>query len=197
MTTAFLAGYLTKTAEEAPKVPTFDDRFDAVAAAETGGLKNPNVRTGYSKGKGSSAWGPWQVGKLLDDYKPENKKFYGSLSPAQADHLNRLHNQRTAMLRFGNEPQQPGYHPKWDYSDPKKPDRGTGYAVRNEEDKATHRQVIAAMMRDILSRSGFNPDTANMSQIARIWQGTNIPAAHRQGWMERANAFLRSRGFDR
>ena len=194
MTTAFITGYMVKTAAEPPKRPGFGDLFDAVAHAETGHLKNPYVRTGYSKGGGSTAWGPWQVGSMLGDYTPDNKKFYSSLNPTQAQHLNKLHNQRQAMRRYGNEPHQPGYHEKWDYSKPGT-NRGVGYAVQSANDKAVHRQVVHSMMRDQLQRRQIDPRTASLNQIARIWQGTKMSPAHRANWMQRAQAYLKSRGF--
>jgi hypothetical protein len=195
MSTAFLAGYLTKTANT-PKRPGFDDLFDAVAHAETGHLKNRYVRTGYSGGDGSTAWGPWQIGSMLGDYTPSNKKFYSTLNAPQKDHLNRLHNQRTAMRHFGREPHRTGYHEKWEYSKPGT-NRGTGYAVQTANDRTTHRQVVRAIMQDQLRRRKIDPRTASLNQIARVWQGGAMPADHRANWMTRANAYLKSRGFTR
>lgn len=116
---------------------TGDQRFyDAIQAAETGSMWNPWIRTRHAPKGGSSAYGPVQItGLKAADYIqrfPEHMRgivqFYNqTMAPMYAN-----------FLKYGREPNKPGYDRRWDYG---------GYGQRlTPEQQAQYRQMGLSMM---------------------------------------------------
>lgn len=89
---------------------------EAIRKAETGGISNPWIRTMAPEAgsPGSSAYGPGQIiaGPNLTDLIKRNPNYFSGLDP---NYVNILNNQRDMFLKYGREPNKPGYEKRWDY----------------------------------------------------------------------------------
>ncbi len=90
-----------------------EDIYKAISFAETGGEKNPWIRTNSipKSGKGSTAYGPVQItGSLLDDYynHPTKRSIYDEHSNV----ADKLREQANLFNYYGNESEDKPLHPK-------------------------------------------------------------------------------------
>lgn len=90
-----------------------EEIYKAISFAETGGEKNPWIRTKAipKDGKGSTAYGPVQItGSLLDDYynHPSKRSIYD----AHSNVADKLREQANLFNYYGNEPETKPLHPK-------------------------------------------------------------------------------------
>lgn len=117
---------------------TIDTLYEKVAEAETGGEKDPFIRTRVAPKSGSTAYGPVQVtGKLVRGHlMPGNVSRF---TPEEQAFLKRMDSQAQKFASFGKEPTKPGYDPRFDYG-------GAGDLVKTDADKATYHQVAKKML---------------------------------------------------
>ena len=124
----------------APK-PTFTDDevrfYNAVQHVETGGLKNPWIRAIKAGKDGSSAYGPVQITqRKAKDYLNRFPKMMAGSVDFYNTTLGPMHQ---LFLKYGREPNKPGYDPKWDYG---------GYGkILTPAEKDAYRNMGLMMMR--------------------------------------------------
>ena len=128
--------------------------YKAIAAAETGGEKDPWIRTRVAPKKGSSAYGPLQLTKTLADDYLERKPIF---SPQGTNYLQRFSTQGKKFLDYGREPNKPGYDPRYDYG-------GQG-DLRTTADKADYGRVVKAILGSMLKEYG-SPE-----KVLTRWRG--------------------------
>ena len=133
---------------------TIDEIYMAIQEAETGGFENPWIRTVASDTEGgSSAFGPAQItGTMLNSlptYKDSGKSMI-DFNSNELDVINKLKEQSSLFLEFGNEPNKPGYEKRFDYG-------GTGLEWSDEE-KSTYDSIAKKIMSYQYDKSDKNLD---------------------------------------
>ncbi len=135
--------------------------MDAVVQVETGGQKDPFIRTKSIPKEGSTAYGPLQVTKTLAtkakemDIFDEEEQAYLDRFIAQADKFN----------KYGTNPARPdegtkdkeGYDARFDYG-------GAG-ELTSEADRAMYMQVMTKLFNEVIG------DDQNPESIAKKWHG--------------------------
>ena len=129
----------------------------AVAKVETGGEKDPFIRTRFIPKGGSTAYGPLQITVSLAKGFNKNKAKTKNFTPEEKDYLQRFIQQGAQFNKFGNEPDKEGFDPKYDY--------GGGGDLTSDEDKKLYWSVARKMFNEELKGS-TDPD-----DIAKIWHG--------------------------
>ena len=130
---------------------TFDpgQLYRAVAEAETGHLGDPVnagsrfIRTQHAPEGGSSAYGPVQLtNTLLRDMRERNPQLIEPYS----DYASRFLEQGEQFLRYGQNPEMEGYHPKYDYG-------GMG-DLAAEQYREPYREMNQAILGHLQNRYG-------------------------------------------
>jgi len=133
----------------------------AVVQVETGGEKNPWIRTKSIPEKGSTAYGPLQVTKGLAEKFLKDKDF----TPEETKYLKRFVAQADKFNKYGDNPVRPdekvkekeGYDPRYDYG-------GEG-ELTSEADKAMYWQVMTKVFNKVIG------DETDPEVIAKKWHG--------------------------
>jgi hypothetical protein len=124
--------------------------YNSVMSAEFRGardsLGSKFIRTRHAPAKGSTAYGPLQItlslmasgGAQLD------------LTDKESDYVVRFKEQARLFLKYGNEPDKEGYHPRYDYG-------GSG-DLTSDEDKALYESVGRKLIQLVLEQSGNDTD---------------------------------------
>jgi len=135
-----------------------DKLYEGLTSAETGGEKDPFIRTKVSNAPGgSSAYGPVQItGTLARDMVA---RYANEFTREEKDYLDKFINQAQVFLAYGNEPTREGYKPIYDYG-------GVG-DLTSVKDKRLYRQVAKKMISIQLQEVG---DDTNA--FIRRWRGT-------------------------
>lgn len=118
---------------------TAEDRlFDAFAAAETGGIADPFIRTRVSTvPEGSTAYGPVQITTgLMQGYKDNHSDLF---TDGELTYIDSFLEQGALFNKFGNEPDKEGYDKKFDYG-------GSG-TLTSESDKELYNSVAKKMLK--------------------------------------------------
>lgn len=90
----------------------FDRVLRGLVHAETGGQRNPWIRTKVSPPGGSTAFGPLQItNTTAQDFFSRYPDHFKGLD----SFFKKLDKQGNLFKRYGREPKLPGYHPKFDY----------------------------------------------------------------------------------
>lgn len=144
-----------KAPQPAPKfkAPTIDQVLARIAQVETGGQSNPFIRTKAIPSKGSTAYGPYQMGLMLTSM-PSTDGMSKSLKKAVLKHRAQLLKQRKLFNRYGTNPARiamgegdprklKGYSVNFDYG-------GKG---ATKDDKSVFGQGQNAYLHDMLARS--------------------------------------------
>jgi hypothetical protein len=136
--------------------------MDAIRQVETGGLSDPWIRTGISDGRGSSAYGPFQVTKDLIDGALKDASY--EFSADEKAILRKLSKQQKEALRIGGKDRQrfegklsKEYLDRYDYF---------GTFDFTDAEKAVLLRAQEKMLSKNLSDSGGDYDEA-----ARRWHG--------------------------
>jgi hypothetical protein len=138
--------------------PDVDKVYRALSKAETGGEKNPWIRTREIPEDGSSAWGPVQMTRtLVKDYL---KRMPDEFDVNQTAFGKNLISQADKFLEFGNEPNKPGYDPIYEYG-------GTGHLTR-DNDKVLYENLAKRIIELKLQDSG-----GDMSSFLKDWRGSS------------------------
>lgn len=137
--------------------------YRGIATAETGPitaqhpLNDPSrfIRTRYSGGGSSSAFGPVQItGTLADDYA---HRFPSQFAGQQA-YLQKFHDQAHQFMRYGRAPNTPGYAPRYDYG-------GAGDLGGNPEG---YQHLATALMAKMWEQAGHDPN-----RFVQRWRGVS------------------------
>jgi len=126
--------------------------YALVSNAETGGEKDPYIRTRVAPKEGSTAFGPVQItGRLIRGHlSPAN---VGRFTPEEQAFMRRMDSQAALFAKFGKEPAKPGYDARYDYG-------GSGDLIKTDADKKTYEQVAKKMMAYELERAKGDPRKA-------------------------------------
>jgi hypothetical protein len=126
-----------------------DDLYQRISRAETGGEKNPYIRTRVAPKEGSTAFGPVQItGNLVRGHlSPGNVSRF---SPEEQAFLRRMDAQAQKFAKFGREPRRPGYHPRYDYG-------GSGDLIQTDADKRAYELVAKKMLAYELEQAKGDP----------------------------------------
>lgn len=136
--------------------------YQALQYAETGGEKNPFIRTRVAPKSGSTAYGPVQLtGKLAKDYlarKPElfdeDEKEFGQRFVEQAD----------KFAKFGKNPNAKGYDARYDYG-------GTGELADTPEDRALYERFAMKLI-----EAKWQESKGNLPKFIQAWRGVSASA---------------------
>jgi len=154
---AFMAGYMCKAAGEY----TPPQLYEALAASETGGEKNPFIRTKVRPAAGSTAYGPVQItGPTAADF---TNRLKGSLSPDVLRYAQQMSNQSKLFLQHGNNKSKPGYDSTYDYG-------GTGHLGQTPTQQALYRKFAEAMIQRMYQNSG-----GDIGKFIQRWRGEADP----------------------
>jgi hypothetical protein len=141
-----------KTTPINPPMAPNDYLYEAIANAETGGIKDPFIRTKYAPEQGSTAYGPVQLTRgLAKGYLDTQSDMFDE---DEKQYLQRFVQQGDLFARYGKEPSKAGYDPRYDYG-------GTGI-LNTDEDKEMYKQVTEKMLREIYDRHD--------GDIEKTWQ---------------------------
>lgn len=146
------------TAVRQPEAPDcYGDLCRAIQKAETGGEKDPWIRTRHRPKGGSTAYGPGQItGQTLRDFR---RRHSGEFTDVD-DYMGGLISQSEQFARFGAEPNKPGYEARWDYGGSGDP------ASKNPESYLkVQRGVLRGMASDIF---GSIPETLTPEQREKL-----------------------------
>ena len=134
-----------------------DKLYTALSFAETGGEKNPWIRTNFRPPEGSSAFGPVQITKGLLEGAIKNNL----LSPDSVKFANEsLLPMQSLMLKYGGGDMQPGYE-MYDYG-------GTGGFDSRQHSKA-YNQLSKELIKWHIEKSGGDID-----KFLRLWTSGNL-----------------------
>lgn len=147
-----------------------DKEYKALQKAETGGEKNPWIRTKVQPPGGSTAYGPVQItmGKAIDyvnradqtGMSPESVKFFNDVMRPMYE----------SFKKYGKEPNKPGYKPEYDYG-------GTGFF--KEEHKVSYEKFANEMIRYDLNKVGGNQEA-----FLKVWRGQEPEKRYKDSYME-------------
>ena len=145
--------------EEGEKDAALLEAVTDVKAVETGGEKDPFIRTRVAPSEGSTAYGPLQVTvTLASDYLDRKAHLF---TPEEKDYLKRFIAQGEKFNEFGKEPDKEGYEEKYDYG-------GTG-DLTSQEDKLLYVKTFLKVFEDRL-QGDYSPEN-----IAKKWHGGDSP----------------------
>jgi hypothetical protein len=175
-----------KTPAPKPKTPAQPQQNWAflakgLASGETGGEKDPWVRTRVAPSGGSSAYGPLQLTyKTVKDYYTRQPEMFQDTG----EFYNRFSDQAQKFLDYGNEPQRQGYHPRYDYggagdwgADPTFQKNYMTIAQRILADKAKTQNLTGIFDDGRL-------DQTEMGQLAGLWHGSPVNDQYVQRMMQ-------------
>jgi hypothetical protein len=135
---------------------TSEQLYNAFSNAETGGVKNPWIRTYGVPGSSSTAFGPTQItyGKVKDYVtrglvSPESAKFFESVLQPMYENFK----------TYGREPSKKGYAPAYDYG-------GTG-----NFDVAKYSEAYRRLAHELLWTDYVLSNYDTMKTISK-WRGT-------------------------
>jgi len=148
--------------------------YQALQYAETGGERDPFIRTRVAPRGGSTAYGPVQItGTLLRDYLKRQPKLFDAEETAYA---RRLVEQADKFARFGKTPNAPGYDPRYDYG-------GAGDVAQTPQDRAMYGPVAAKLIDQQFRESG-----GDLQRFIARWRG--VPASQDPGYFRKVQSRL-------
>lgn len=126
-----------------------NDLYTRVSRAETGGEKDPFIRTRVAPKTGSTAFGPVQItGALIRGHlSPGNVSRF---TPDEQAFMRRMEAQASLFAKFGKEPAKPGYDARYDYG-------GSGDLIKTDADKKSYEQVAKKMLAYELEQAKGDP----------------------------------------
>lgn len=140
--------------------------YQALQYAETGGEKNPFIRTRVAPKSGSTAYGPVQMtGTLVRDYLKRKPDLFDEDETAFAE---RFVEQADKFAKFGRAPKAKGYEPRFDYG-------GTGELGDTPEDRALYERVAQKLIAAKWQESG-----GNLPKFVKAWRGADDPGYFRK-----------------
>ena len=160
------------TREHLPSTSARDILLRGIAPQETGGEKDPWIRTRVRDTPGgSTAFGPLQItGSTLGEFTDKHLTAKGQekLSDKEKSLVNKLKKQaKEKFAKYGNEPDKEGYDPKYDYG-------GSGDPLTSEE-KDIYWDLGDRLFRLKAFYKGHDPDRLDDLQLAEVigdWYGS-------------------------
>ena len=164
LTSAFMQGYMHKAAAETTTRYRPDQLYNALSDVETKGLQGPQkfIRTKIAPKAGSAAYGPIQAGKMLLDYGPKGIPGKYLKDPQQRGMIKLLLEQRKRFLKYGREPNKPGYDPKYDYG-------GAG-DIKTQAQRDLYKNTMMSILQHRYQNAGYD-----MGKFLRAHRGLNSP----------------------
>lgn len=164
--------------QPAPTPPPAGDKvallYHALQYAETGGEKDPFIRTRVAPKAGSTAYGPVQItGSLVRDYLKRKPQLFDE---AETEYAQRLVQQADKFARFGKNPKAPGYDPRFDYG-------GSGELASTPQDRVLYGRVAAKLIGQQLAESG-----GDLQKFIARWRG--VPATQDPRYFRKVQARL-------
>ncbi len=148
--------------------------YHALQYAETGGEKDPFIRTRVAPKAGSTAYGPVQMtGSLIRDYLKRKPQIFDEAEKAYAQ---RLVAQADKFATFGRNPKAPGYDARFDYG-------GSGEAATTAQDRILYGRVAAKLIDQQLRESG-----GDLQKFLARWRG--VPATEDPKYFRKVQARL-------
>lgn len=148
--------------------------YAALAVAETGGEKDPFIRTKVAPKAGSTAYGPVQItGTLVRDYV---KRRPGLFDEDELEYAKRMIDQSDKFAKFGRNPQAKGYDARFDYG-------GAGELGQTPEDRDMYARVATKLIDAKWRESG-----GNLQQFIKAWRG--VPAQQDPGYFKKVQAMF-------
>lgn len=145
----------------AVSVPVEERLFAALAVAETGGEKDPFIRTRVRPKRGSTAYGPVQITR--NTAKDLRDRYRKQWSNDEIKYLDRLVEQGDKFAHFGNEPKRAGYDPRYDYG-------GAG-DLTSPADREMYERVARRMIQILYKEQG-----GNAAKFVERWRGEADPS---------------------
>lgn len=134
----------------------------------------------------STAYGPNQIthGKF-DSYL--NKEHKLDMRPHRRFYYQTMEPMYRKFLRYGMEPNKPGYHPRWDYG-------GYGRRFTMQEKQDYRRAMVKMMMLDYnkelkLNRSVPRSQQGILDRVIQRWRG--VPYSADPNYYDKVNSFIR------
>lgn len=153
-----IAASLSGPAVRSPTPPEL--LYVALAYAETGGERNPFIRTRVQVPGGSTAYGPVQItGTLGADFL---ERYRGLFDREETWYLERFLRQADLFRKYGNASHEYGYNRRYDYG-------GSGH-LDTAYDKWLYRRVALKMIEVLYREQG------SLDAFIRRWRGTEDPA---------------------
>lgn len=150
-----------------------DKEYKALQKAETGGEKDPWIRTKVNPPGGSTAFGPIQItmSKAIDY---ANRADQTGLSPDTVKFIRETFvPMQKKMSQYGGKDMKPGFE-AYDYG-------GTGNF--KEEDKIKYEKMGVEMIRYDMERSGGDQD-----KFLKTWRGDNPEPLYKEEYFKQLNA---------
>ena len=162
-----------RAAAEQPTLE-LDSLFKGFSASETGGESNPWLRTRVRPDGGSTAFGPVQItGTLFNDFHTRHPELF----KGHEDFVQKFQSQNELFKRFGNEPELPGYHPRYDYG-------GAGDYANDTDFQSSYNEVARRIMEQRMRNRGVWPVPATEAGV-RAAAGKWIGHEPDRGYMQR------------
>lgn len=162
------------TPQPAPQPQGLDiDRlYSSLQTAETGGEKNPWIRTKVQPKGGSTAYGPVQVtGSLVRDYM--NRKPHIFDEDLRKTYIPKFTQQAQMFATYGREPKKNGYHVDFDYGG-----RGNLYTPDNHDG---YHRMSKALLREMAVESNNE-----LPRVIQRWRG--VPQTADPGYYQKVIA---------
>ena len=162
--------------------------YDALAVPETGGEKDPFIRTRVVEGEGSSAYGPVQITKGL----MEDPRYSDIVDPNEFTARQRLIEQSDKFLKYGNKDWQKLLNEGkisqeeaeeaqalYEYSMP-------GDFVRTEKDKEDYKNYTITVIDKILKELNIKDmnDKKKLIKFIRRWRGVDTDSEYEKDVLE-------------
>ena len=148
---------------------TFNELYNSIVYAETGGESNPWIRTKYAPEGGSTAYGEAQLtGSTVRDLIA---RYPNAFKPLKG-YTDKFLKQAELFATFGREPHKPGYRKEYDYG-------GVGLGIPNEKEQLMYRNLakvsLWAKIQDLKKNNAKTwdslPPNKKLELIIQAWRG--------------------------
>lgn len=162
--------------------------YEALTKPETGGEKDPFIRTRVAEGKGSSAYGPVQITKGL----MEDPNYSDIVDPSEFEARQRLIEQSDKFLKYGNKDWQKLLNEGkisreeaeeaqalYEYGMP-------GNFVRTEKDKEDYKNYAITVIDKMLKELNIKDmnDKKKLIKFIRRWRGVDTDSQYEKDVLE-------------
>ena len=119
-----------------PEVDVIEQAYQNFKRAEVGDLEG-FIRTNHAPKEGSSAYGPVQMTRDLVEDMVNNKHI--TVPDDLKDYTKRFIQQGNNFLKYGKEPNKPGYHKRYEY--------GEAGDLTSEQDKKDYKRLAKLIIK--------------------------------------------------
>ena len=162
--------------------------YEVLTKPETGGEKDPFIRTRVAEGEGSSAYGPVQITKGL----MEDPRYSDIVDPSEFEARQRLIEQSDKFLKYGNKDWQKLLNEGkisqeeaeeaqalYEYGMP-------GNFVRTEKDKEDYKNYAITVIDKMLKELNIKDmnDKKKLIKFIRRWRGVDTDSQYEKDFLE-------------